>query len=200
MINVEEITTLHKTMVVRWHEQDVDNPYSGLLGTVCQQFGYNFLLWHEEDIARGTDVPDAKITQVKRNIDRYNQLRNDWIEKIDDFITEDLEARGVEPGPDARLNTETPGSVIDRLSILALRTYHMQEQLERPDTSAEHRQSVEHKLAICFVQHDDLSTSLTELLADINSGQKRHRTYRQLKMYNDPTLNPYLYQARKKAG
>ena len=200
MIHVEDITTLHKTMVVRWHEHDVDNPYSELLGIVCQQFGYNFLLWHEEDIARGTDVPDAKITQVKRNIDRYNQLRNDWIEKIDDYITEDLSAKQIQPRQDARLNTETAGSVIDRLSILALRTYHMQEQLERTDASPEHRRSVEHKLAICFAQHDDLSNSLHELLQDIYSGQKRHKTYRQLKMYNDPTLNPYLYRARQKAG
>lgn len=200
MIHVEQINKLHEEMVTRWHDTDVDIPYAGFLGIVCQQFGYNFLLWHEEDIARGPDVPDAQITKVKRNIDRYNQLRNDWIEKIDDYITDDLVARETEPTEDARLNTETIGSVIDRLSILALRIYHMQEQLDRSDASPEHFRSVEQKLAICYVQQDDLSHSLTELLEDVYAGRKRHKTYRQLKMYNDPTLNPYLYRARKRAG
>ena len=200
MMNVKEITALHEAMVARWHETDVDIPYDGFLAIVCRQFGYNFLLWHEEDIARGTDVPDAHIAKVKRNIDRYNQLRNDWIEKIDDYISDQLAAQQVEPATDARLNSETTGSVIDRLSILTLRIYHMQEQLERTDASPEHFTSVERKLAICFAQHDDLTSSLAELIEDVFSGRKRHKIYRQLKMYNDPTLNPYIYKARKRAG
>lgn len=200
MIDVQEITRLQHEMVVRWHQQPVDNPYEGFLAEVCRQHSFNFLLWHEEDIARSPDVGDAKIAQVKRAIDRYNQLRNDAIEKLDDWITADLEAKHVQPVAGARLNSETPGSVIDRLSILALRMFHLQEQAERRDATPDHLESVRHKLAVCHVQHADLSQCLVELLADIYAGSRRHRTYRMFKMYNDPTLNPYLYTARRKAG
>ena len=198
MIDVNQVTQLHRNTVVRWHEQDVDNPHEDLLAIVCQQHSFNFLLWHEEDVARSPDVGDVRVAQVKRAIDNYNQTRNDWIEKIDDWITEQLTANGVEPDSSAKLNTETPGSVIDRLSILSLRIYHLEEQARRTDVTDEHIESVKQKLAICFLQHDDLSNSLRELLADISAGKKRHKTYRQFKMYNDPTLNPYLYQAQKR--
>jgi len=198
-VSVKHITDLHRQLVIRWHEQDVDNPYEGLFGIICTQFSYNFLLWHEEDIARSRDVTDEKIAQVKRNIDSYNQQRNDWIEKIDDWITEELAKRHISPAPDAPQNTETPGSTIDRLSIMALRIYHMQEQLQRSDATPEHLAKVQQKLAICHEQHEDLSLSLEELLGEIFSGRKRHKTYRALKMYNDPTLNPYLYRRRTAA-
>lgn len=200
MIDVKQITDLHRDMVVRWHQQEVDNPYEGFLKIVCRQFGYNFRLWHEEDVARSPDVGDAEIAQVKRNIDRLNQQRNDWIEKIDDHVSETLEADGVQPASTARLNTETPGSAMDRLSILALRIYHMEEQIRRDDATADHLAACERKLAVCFAQLDDLSNSLAELLDDIFAGRKRHKTYRQMKMYNDPSLNPYLYQARLRAA
>ncbi len=196
MIDMNQITALHRDTVVRWHEQAVDQPFDGMLGVICRQHSYNFLLWHEEDIARSPDEEDRRIAQVKRNIDRYNQLRNDWIEKIDDWIAKSLEESGIEAAADAPLNTETPGSVIDRLSILALRIFHLQEQAQRTDVSPEHVESVEKKLAVCLLQHEDLSHSLSQLLDDIRAGRKRHRTYRQFKMYNDATLNPYLYKAR----
>ncbi|HTN75108.1 MAG TPA: DUF4254 domain-containing protein [Pirellulaceae bacterium] len=195
MLDVSSLTQLQQVMVVRWHAQPVDNPCEGLLSLVCQQHGFNFLLWHEEDIARSPEVGDEKIAQVKRAIDRYNQLRNDGIEKLDDWITADLEKRGVTPIENARLNTETPGSTIDRLSILSLRIFHLEEQTERRDATVEHLQSVRQKLAVCRLQHADLSQSLRELLDDIYAGRKRQRTYRALKMYNDPALNPYLYSA-----
>ncbi len=198
MIDVQVILKLHREMVVRWHGQDVDSPYDDLLGVVCQQFSYNFRLWHEEDIARSPDVSDTRIAQVKRNIDGLNQQRNDWIEKIDDRLTEMLAANNVTLLPEAKLNSETPGSVMDRLSILALRIYHMEEQVQRSDATAEHVEACQRKLAICMLQLDDLSTSLSELLDDIFAGRKHHKTYRQLKMYNDPSLNPYLYQAEQR--
>jgi hypothetical protein len=198
MINVQDILKLHREMVVRWHGQDVDNPYDDLLGVVCQQFSYNFRLWHEEDIARSPDASDARIAQVKRNIDGLNQQRNDWIEKIDDRLTEMLAANNVALLPEAKLNSETSGSVMDRLSILALRIYHMEEQVQRSDATTEHVEACQGKLAICLLQLDDLSTSLRELLDDIFAGRKHHKTYRQLKMYNDPSLNPYLYQAQQR--
>ena len=197
MLDVSQITALQQALVVRWHQHSVDHTAEGFQWLVSRQHGFNFLLWHEEDIARSSDVSDVRIALVKRSIDRLNQQRNDGIEILDDWITEDLADRGIEAEADARLNTETPGSVIDRLSILALRIYHLEEQLARPEATAEHRQSVGQKLAIARLQHSDLSHSLTELLGYIYTGRKRHRTYRALKMYNDPTLNPYLYQPRK---
>lgn len=193
MINVERIQQLHATEVARWHEAPVDNPYEGLEAIVCQQFAFNFQLWHEEDIARSPDVGDERIAAVKRAIDKLNQQRNDWIEKIDDWITADLQQRQVTPAPDATQNTETPGSAIDRMSIMALRIYHMLEQLERTDATDEHRDKVGQKLAICREQLQDLGRSTQQLLELIYGGQRVHKTYRQFKMYNDPTLNPYLY-------
>jgi len=194
MIDIQEVTDLHRHLVVRWHELPVDNPCEGFLAIVAEQFGFNFLLWHEEDIARSPDVGDAKIAEVKRKIDRYNQQRNDRIEKLDDWITGRLEAEAITPDASVPQNTETIGSGIDRLSILALRIYHLQEQLERADATPEHRQGVQRKLAIAQEQHVDLSRSVRQLVDDTSAGRKRHKTYRALKMYNDPTLNPYLYQ------
>jgi hypothetical protein len=198
MIDVAAVVALHRDMVVRWHSQEVDNPHDGFLELVCRQCSFNYLLWHEEDIARSPDVSDAEIARVKRSIDRYNQQRNDAIEQLDDWITARLDELAVVPQPNARLSSETAGSVIDRLSILALRIYHLQEQTERPDATPQHIESVQRKLAVALAQHDDLSQSLAELLTDIFSGRRRHKTYRQMKMYNDPSLNPYLYRAMAK--
>jgi hypothetical protein len=195
MHRIAEITQLHAEQIARWHQQPIDNPYAGFLGLVCKQLSFNYLLWHEEDIARSKDVPDSTIAEVKRAIDRYNQQRNDWIEKLDDWITEDLARLNIVPRLGATQNTETAGSTIDRLAILALRIYHLREQCERTDATPEHRASVSRKLAIAVAQHEDLSQSAQELLNDIYAGRKKHKTYRQLKMYNDPTLNPYLYRA-----
>ena len=126
---VRQVNRLHRETVARWHTMDPDNRYEDELGTVCQQHQFNFLLWHEEDVARSRDVSDARIAMVKRAIDGYNQQRNDWIEKLDDAITDEIELRRIAPVPGAPMNTETPGSVIDRLSILALRIYHLREEL-----------------------------------------------------------------------
>jgi hypothetical protein len=200
MIDVKQVTDMQHETVNRWHNEPIDNPYSGFLETACKQHSFNYLLWHEEDVARSPDVGDPRIAQAKRAIDGYNQNRNDWIERLDDAITDQLEAAQIAHQDDAPMNTETPGSVIDRLSILSLRLYHLEEQLERTDVTREHLESVERKIAVCLVQHDELSGALVQLLDDIVAGRKRHRTYRQFKMYNDPALNPYLYRARKKAG
>lgn len=197
---VEQITEQHRATVERWHMAPPDNPYAGVLATTCQQHQFNFLLWHEEDIARSPDVTDQRIAGVKRAIDRYNQQRNDWIEKIDEAILALLADEGVLPRNDARLNTETPGSAVDRLSVMSLRIYHFEEQLTRADADDRHRANVSERLARCHQQHTDLSRSLTELLADIWSGRKLLKIYRQMKMYNDPTLNPYLYRSHRLAG
>jgi hypothetical protein len=157
-------------------------------------------LWHEEDIARSPDVGDDRIAAVKRAIDRYNQQRNDWIEKIDEELIRELAAASVLPRTDARINTETPGAAIDRLSIMALRIYHLEEQAERENADPAHLQTVEQRLERCREQHADLSRSLAELLADIFSGRKILKVYRQMKMYNDPSMNPYLYRAPRLVG
>ncbi len=200
MIDVEAITTLHRDAVERWHRQEIDNPYDSLLHLVCRQHQQNFKLWHQEDIARSTDVKDADLAFVKRTIDKLNQQRNDLIEQIDEFLVSLVAARGIVPASGAKLNTETPGSVIDRLSILSLRIFHMREQAARRDASPEHVAKAEARLAVMFEQHRDLSNSLQELFDDIAAGRKRLKIYRQFKMYNDPTLNPYLYNAAKRAA
>jgi hypothetical protein len=196
MVDVDAIVQLHRDVVARWHSEPVDNPYDGFLALVCQQCSFNYLLWHEEDIARSPDVGDAEIARVKRSIDRYNQQRNDAIEKLDDWLTARLEELKVVPRPDARLNSETAGSVIDRLAILALRIYHLDEQAHRAGATPDHVAGVQRKLAVAHAQHADLTQCLRELIEDIFAGRKQHKTYRQMKMYNDPTLNPYLYNAK----
>jgi hypothetical protein len=193
---VRQISDLHRTTVVRWHAAPLDNSCHGLLAIVCQQHQFNFQLWHEEDIARSPDVSDSRIAAVKRAIDRFNQQRNDWIEKIDKAIIDLLTDEAILPLAGARLNTETPGSAIDRLSIMSLRIYHFEEQLTRDGADDAHRTSVADRLARCRLQHADLSQSLVELLEDIWCGRKLLKVYRQLKMYNDPTLNPYLYRTQ----
>ena len=196
MIDVRKIVALQTEMVERWHQQSPDNPVSdsdSLFSTICQQHQFNFLLWHEEDIARSPCVGDAEVARVKRAIDRYNQQRNDWIEKVDDEISKFLDRASITLQAHAPLNTETAGSTIDRLSILSLRIYHLREQLDRPDVDSSHVNSVQQKLSICLQQQEDLTVSLQQLITAIFAGVKRHRTYRQLKMYNDPNLNPYLY-------
>jgi hypothetical protein len=200
MIEVSLILELHAQTVARWHDGAIDNPYEGFLRLVCEQHKFNFLLWHEEDLARSPEAGDARIASVKRAIDRYNQQRNDAIERLDDWLCAELARRAVSPSPAARRSTETPGSAIDRLSILALRIYHMAEQAERPDATAEHRATAEAKLAILLRQRADLSGALADLVADISVGRQRLTVYRQFKMYNDPALNPYLNGQRRKAG
>ena len=198
MIDVKTITDLHKETVQQWHEQEIENHYTGFLSVVCRQHERNFRLWHQEDIARSPDVSDKELAEVKRRIDRLNQERNDFIERLDDCLIQELGQKRVVPRADARLNTETPGSVMDRLSILSLRLFHMHEQADREDASREHREKVREKLTVLYQQHRDLSDSLQELLDDIFAGRKLLKIYRQMKMYNDESMNPYLYNAKNK--
>lgn len=152
---------------------------------------FNNLLWDEEDLARRKDVADGEIAANKRAIDGYNQKRNDAIERMDEVFLSALPA----PAAGSRLNSETAGSMIDRISILALKIFHMGEQTRRTDASAEHIASCEAKLARLREQRADLASCLERLLDDCAAGRAHYKVYRQFKMYNDPTLNPYLYGA-----
>lgn len=155
---------------------------------------YNGLLWREEDRARRTDVDPAEVAASKRLIDRHNQLRNDAVESIDEAILALLQ--DVPRRADARLSSETAGAMIDRLSILSLKLYHMQQQTERPDAGPEHIENSTAKLRRLVAQRADLAFCLDRLIGDACEGQAYFKLYRQFKMYNDPTLNPYLYAAR----
>jgi hypothetical protein len=184
-----------ETLVAHWHDVDPGHSETELAGKVCDLHQFNFLLWHEEDIARSPDVTDTKIAAVKRAIDKYNQARNDAIEKVDDWLIQELAQQNIVAAKDAPAATETPGSAIDRLSILELRRYHMREQLERADASQEHREKVAEKMVILDQQRDHLITALDRLLQEIFSGKRPLRVFRQMKMYNDPAMNPYLYKS-----
>jgi hypothetical protein len=200
MIDIRQVVALQNELVARWHIEPIFNSLTGTLGIVCEQHRFNFLLWHEEDIARNPLATASEIADVKRAIDRYNQKRNDWIEKIDDQIADLLANAQVTPEVGARSNTETPGSAIDRLSIMALRIYHLREQLTRNDATSEHRDSVGKKVEVCLIQHHELASAAQSLVHDVFAGRVKHRIYRQFKMYNDPQLNPQMYNAQCRAA
>lgn len=194
---VVTLTQLQIDCVERWHNELISNPYDGFERLVCRQHEFNYRLWHEEDIARSPDAGDERIAEVKRSIDKLNQARNDMIERIDDAITQRLLQSGVGDTLSLPINTETVGSAIDRLSIMALRLYHYAEQRERQDATPQHREMVSQRIEQCRVQHADLSNSLQELIDDLFAGRKQHKTYRQMKMYNDPSLNPQIQQGQQ---
>ena len=156
---------------------------------------YNRLLWDEEDLARRRNVPDAAIAANKRAIDGYNQRRNDAIEKIDEALLGRLAS--VVPAANAWPSSETAGSIVDRLSILALKLFHMRAQTTRADASDEHRAQCRDKLGRLLLQRTDLALCLDRLLDGSVEGRAYWRVYRQFKMYNDATLNPYLYGGKR---
>jgi len=194
MFNAQETIAMHVAAVENWHRSEFINSYSDWLGIACQQHRFNYELWHQEDIARSPDVSDSEIAIVKRAIDKLNQQRNDCIEKLDDWLSTSLDTLKITPAVGAYQNSETPGSMIDRLSIIAIRIYHLDEQLDRPEIDDSLRDKVLTRSAICRVQQSELGQCLDRAIEEILSRNKRHRTYRQFKMYNDPSLNPYLYR------
>ena len=148
--------------------------------------------WHFEDIIRDPHIDPIEALALKRRIDRSNQDRTDLVEEIDSYFRQLYS--DVKPGPGARLNTESPAWAIDRLSILALKIYHMQEQVDRKDAEPDHIARCKAKLDVLFEQQKDLSLAIDQLLEDISAGRKYMKVYRQMKMYNDPTTNPILYK------
>lgn len=152
--------------------------------------------WHLEDIIRDPQIDPVKALQIKRRIDKSNQDRTDMVEYIDSYFLDKF--KHVKPAPDAIINTESPAWAIDRLSILALKIYHMAIEAKRDDADQAHIQACAKKLDVLNEQHDDLSQAIEQLLDDIAAGHKYMKVYKQMKMYNDPALNPVLYAQQKK--
>ena len=148
--------------------------------------------WHYEDLIRDPHINPEEALSLKRRIDQSNQDRTDLVENIDAYFRQYYS--NVTPLPDARLNTESPAWAVDRLSILALKIYHMQEQVNRQDATTEHINKCQAKLNVLLEQQTDLSLAIDQLLEDIEAGKKYMKVYRQMKMYNDPTTNPVLYK------
>ncbi len=151
--------------------------------------------WHLEDIIRNPAIDAIEALKIKRRIDKSNQDRTDLVEYIDGYFMNEF--KDVKPLENAGLNTETPAWGVDRLSILALKIYHMEQETKRSDASDEHIKSCQAKLDVLLTQRVDLSTAIDELLDDIKAGRKKMKLYKQMKMYNDPSLNPVLYNKEK---
>ncbi len=196
MEQIKKIDILQTDLVKRWHEKEPILSLNGFLGQVEAQHQQNFLLWHEEDLARAPDVDDHEITRVKRSIDHLNQKRNDLIERLDEAIVALLNKEGFVMRKDVPSNSETPGSIIDRCSIMSLKIFHMKEQTLRVDVDKQHLEEAATKARVLQVQREDLFEALYQILIDIKEGKRQFKLYRQFKMYNDPTLNPKIYQAK----
>ena len=179
----------------RWDDVDhpMENPFeAGSLDALLYHKNWiDTVQWHLEDIIRNPEIDPVEALAIKRRIDKSNQDRTDMVEYVDSYMLEKY--KDVEVKADARLNTETPAWAIDRLSILALKIYHMGVETKREDVSDEHRAACQKKLDVLLTQQVDLSRAIEELIEDIEAGHKYMKTYKQMKMYNDPALNPVLY-------
>ena len=175
-------------------DTEINNPYerNTIEHSLYLKCWIDTVQWHLEDIIRDPHIDPTEALGLKRRIDRSNQDRTDLVEEIDSYFRTTYSE--VTPLPDARLNTESPAWAIDRLSILALKIWHMQEQTERKDVDAEHIARCQAKLNVLLEQQKDLSTAIDQLLEDIEAGRKYMKVYRQMKMYNDPSTNPILYK------
>lgn len=193
--DAQEIASRQTELTARWHQVTPTARGEGFFRLLEENHLRNFSLWHEEDVARRDDLGFEAIYKAKRNIDRFNQERNNFAEEMDKAIVAALKPR--EEG--CPRNSETPGMIIDRLSILALKEFHMHEETVRPDASAAHQEKCAEKLARIRRQRGDLTSALAELLADVAAGRRTFSVYYQFKMYNDPALNPQLYRQRPTA-
>lgn len=173
--------------------QPVNNPYekSSIEHLLYLKNWIDTVQWHLEDIIRNPAIDPVKALEIKRWIDRSNQERTDMVEYIDSYFLDKY--KDVSPQKDAVINTESPAWAIDRLSILYLKIWHMREEATREDATEAHRASCSMRLNVLLDQEQDLSSAIEQLLEDINAGRKYMKVYKQMKMYNDPSLNPVLY-------
>lgn len=189
IISVDRVTALQSEWTRRLHEDESPIRLEPPWRLIESNHRMNFAIWHAEDAARRDDLGAERVRDAKRLIDRSNQARNDAIEEIDEWIA----ARLPHANPDASLHSETPGMMIDRLSILALKLYHMEEEAERGSADAAHREACARRAEIILTQRNDLRDCLDMLFRQLARGERAFRLYRQFKMYNDPTLNPEIY-------
>ena len=175
----------------------INNPYDrdSIENRLYLKCWIDTVQWHFEDIIRDPHIDPVEALNLKRRIDRSNQDRTDLVEQIDSYFRQQFS--DVKPNADATINTESPAWAIDRLSILALKIYHMREQVERTDVAEEHIRKCQEKLNVLAEQKIDLGTAIDQLLEDIQEGRKYMKVYRQMKMYNDPSTNPVLYSNKQ---
>lgn len=196
MLSAPAIAALHDQLTCDWHsstEALARDAEPAFLERVARQHRANFDLWHIEDEARTPNATDTDLARTKRLVDRTNQLRNDLAEELDRALLAWLGERGL-PDAAAPLHSESPGLMIDRLSILSLKIYHTREEAERLDAPAGHAQRNHDRLTILREQRDDLTACLEAMWQQTLAGVLRFKLYRQLKMYNDPSLNPAIYR------
>ena len=199
MTFTEKANKIFNQAIADYHSKDyietpINNPYQegSIENCLYLKCWIHTVQWHFEDIIRDPQIDPAEALVLKRRIDKSNQDRTDLVEQIDTYFRETY--KDVKVLDDARINTESPAWAVDRLSILALKIYHMKEQVERPEASAEHKAKCQAKLDVLLEQQVDLSTAIDQLLEDIEAGRKYMKVYRQMKMYNDPSTNPVLYK------
>lgn len=201
MLNASACYTVFQQSIDDYHLHDqVDTP----IKNPFPENSFEYLLyvknwidtvqWHLEDIIRLPDINPAEALQIKRRIDKSNQDRTDTVEKMDDYFMEKF--KNVVAKPTAKINSETPAWLLDRMSILMLKIYHMKEQTERTDASQEHIAKCEAKLNVLLEQKMDMHMAFDQLMEDIKNGDRKMKIYRQMKMYNDASLNPMLYQKK----
>jgi hypothetical protein len=198
MLKAQECYIIFQRSIDDYHVHDsvdrpVNNPYpAGSFEALLYAKNWiDTVQWHLEDIIRLPDIDPREGLQIKRRIDKSNQDRTDLVERIDDYFLEYF--RSITPKPGTRINSETPAWLLDRMSILMLKIYHMKEQTERKDADADHLAKCTAKLNVLMEQKTDMQLAFDELMEDIGAGNRRFKVYRQMKMYNDASLNPVLY-------
>lgn len=198
----EKCNRIFWNTTVLYHQTDdvdapVNNPYEPgtIEHTLFHKNWIDAVQWHLEDLIRDPQIDPVEALALKRRIDKSNQDRTDMVEQIDSYFLDKYS--GVNVLPDAAINTESPAWALDRLSILALKIYHMDVEVNRQDASPAHIEKCRDKLRVLLVQREDLTSAIDTLLADIGAGRKFMKVYRQMKMYNDPATNPVLYGAAR---
>lgn len=198
LLDAQAVVALYDEAIAAWHQiapggEDEKATGNDLMETIRAQHLANFELWHLEDEARSPHADASEIAQVKRAIDPINQRRNDLMERVDALLLAALQPHGL-PSPCALLHSETPGMILDRLSILSLKIFHTREEMERKDAPPIHVQRNRDRLAVLEEQCADLTVCLARIWEQVVHGSLRFKIYHQLKMYNDPALNPAVYR------
>jgi len=202
MLTADQCYRIFQHSIEDYHVRDhvdvpIKNPYAkeSFESLLYLKNWIDTVQWHLEDIIRKPDINPYDGIEIKRRIDKSNQDRTDTVEKMDDHFLESF--KNISPRADARVNSETPAWLLDRMSILMLKIYHMKEQAERKDAGADHVARCQAKLGLLMEQKNDMRSAFDELIEDIRLGKRKFKVYRQMKMYNDATLNPMLYNQKK---